>query len=406
MPKKPTYILILLLALCLLSGCQTVQIMKKFNSGKPVFHADRCIVPFALDGHKITVKVNIDGGQEDFNFVLDTGALTMLNETVAEKLGLENLGEMPTPDKSKHVYLTNLKSLRLGDMAVENFTVPVMKMQSDFKIDAVDGFIGSDFLRFFNIKIDYKNKEITLSKDAEAFDSTTEGYEYDIEIPFPMRFPKLEMVLNDHIKTEGMIDTGSPYLLVMPTSFLKKFAENDKENMIKSKGLFYTWPFTSPECNYILRLHSIAFGNLEIKNIPVIVADLPGSVSEPLLGKSFLDKFVFSINYPEEKLILQPEINFEFTNNIFSAGLALKKESDKTIVKGIWEGLAADKEGIIVGDEVLSINNKNCSEMVMKEINELLNNDDIKTIKFTLKENAKNKDIILQKETLFPVVDN
>ena len=397
----------LFLSLHFLLGCQSFTMIKKLKSGKPKYQENISKIPFSLEGHKILVKITVNNSKKEYTFILDTGAMTSIDKGAADELGLEKGKEMSFMNDSVRIYLTTLNILKLGQMSVEDFTVPVIDIKSVFgKGLIIDGFIGSDFLRFFNITIDYYRKELLLSNHDITYDSLTVRYDFDLNVSFPAWFPKVNMILNDQIKEEGMIDTGSPFFLVLNTSLLDKIDESVKKQLIRSTGLIYQWPSTSPECNYILRMESITLGKLELNNIPVIFTDLPGPTSVSLIGKEFLDKFLITLNYPAEKLILYPRDNIIFKTNIFTTGLKLQKTDDNVLIKGFWEGSQADKKGLKVKDEVLSINNKNCSELDIKEINEILNDADIKIIELTINNAGKSEKILLRKEMLFSEIND
>ncbi len=50
------------------------------------------IIPFALKDHIILVKGKINDGPEEYNFIVDTGGVTMLNDETAAKLQLKRRG--------------------------------------------------------------------------------------------------------------------------------------------------------------------------------------------------------------------------------------------------------------------------------------------------------------------------
>ena len=51
-------------------------------------------ISFEWQGHLIVVKGNINGSQDDYNFIIDTGALTFIDKNVAQELQLKQKGMM------------------------------------------------------------------------------------------------------------------------------------------------------------------------------------------------------------------------------------------------------------------------------------------------------------------------
>ena len=272
---------------------------------------------------------------------------------------------------------------------------------------SIDGFIGSDFLRFFQVTIDYRQKRIVLSRSDFPLDSVAGAYKVDIQKSLPFWFPLVKCEIDEDTEAQAMLDTGSPFSVVFPLSLIErqKFSEHNKP--IKSKGLIAKWPFTSPDYNFLAPVKSIKIGALEIRNIPVIYAKLPGNLSYPLLGKNFLSHFLVTINYPKNKLFMLPYEDAEFKNNLFSTGLGLmKNESGRTVVQGFWEESPADRSGIQLNDEVLEINARGTKDLALREINEILDNDMIKTIELLIRGPQGEKKLAFTKEMLFPEINN
>lgn len=393
-----------MLFLLVFNSCTQIEMIQKFKSGEPVFGRDISIIPIKLMEHKILVSVKLNESKKDFNFLLDTGALTFVSQKTANELNLKKGAEMPTMKKAEYAYLTKLDSITLGEMQIKNFVIPIMDIQTVFDSSlTVDGFIGSDFLRFFNTTIDYENKQVILKQNRIKQDIDEGEYKVELEVPFPLRFPTVNLKINNLVEIDGIIDTGSPFSLVLPLSFIEKFDHSTQKQLIKSKGAIAKWPSTTSDYNYLLRIQNLKLGEFEITNFPILFAELPKQFNTALIGKSFLDQFLLTINYPEKEMILDPRENCNFETNVFSTGLALRKSEDnKTYVKGFWEGSPADKNSIQVNDEIVKINNKNTSELSIREINSLLENDQIRSIELSLIENNKFREVDLIKAMLFP----
>jgi len=138
---------------------------------------------------------------------------------------------------------------------------------------------------------------------------------------------------------------------------------------------------------------------------PVLFADLPKQFTSALIGKEFLDEFLIQINYPSNEMFLIPDKHLNFNTNIFTTGLALRKgKNNKTYIKGFWEGSAADNNLIKIKDEIISINGENTPELSIEDINNILEDNQIKDIELKIRDNKNFRTVILKKEMLFPEI--
>jgi predicted aspartyl protease len=388
--------------LCGRGFCQS-EIMEKFASGRPIYATNESIIPFSLEGHRIIVKVRINDSNTEYSFMLDTGALTIIDQEAADELKLKKGTAMPTMKQGENAFLTRVDRISLGEMGVEDFEIPIMDIPRQFDRRVMsDGFIGSDFLRFFRTTIDYENRNIILRRDTNPA-LQGKGIRIKVDIPFPMRFPTLSLTTDSLLEINGIIDTGSPYELVLPMSFLEMLPANSKSSLIRSKGILAKWPGTSLDYNYLWRIKKLKCGELEIKDLPVLFAELPlNFTASGLIGKKLLEHYLLTIDYPGQELILVPNGTGDPQSNIFSCGVGLKKGTDgRTIVQGFWEGSPADRASLAVGTEIVEINDKTTSDLSLAQINYILEDDRVKTIKFLIRAEGRNKKVELAKEKIF-----
>jgi len=393
--------------LVLICGCTQVRMISKFNSGRPVLGEEPSMVPFDLREHAISVRVKVNDNPKEYDFVLDTGALTMIDEKIAKELNLERGAEMPTPDKTKKVYLTKGKvAISLGGARVEDFIVPIFDITSSVgSAAAIDGFIGSDFLRFFKVTIDYSKKTLFLSLNTDSSEPAHGAYTMKIDKPFPLRFPVVKCTIDGDVVAKGMIDTGCSYGLVIPLSFVERLPERSRRQLIRSKGLIAEWPFTKADHNYLTRIESLNVGTMEVRNIPAIFAELPSNRPDLLLGKDFLSQFLVTINYPKNEMTLVSHETIRFKENIFSTGLALEEhEHGRIVVKGLWEGSPADRDGIQPGDEILKVGSKSVRDVGYTEIKKILRDETVEDIELLVRTRDGENSVVLRKEMLLPDV--
>jgi predicted aspartyl protease len=398
-----TRTLFLLLILLLLSSCTVMSILTKFKRGEPVYPLKAAVIDFDLQGHKILLPVGVNAGDMEHTFLFDTGAMTAISIRLADSLGLAPGVALPTPIDSIEVHLTEKPlSVNLPGVSVEDMYLVRFDFSKTFKISQVQGFIGSNLLRHFCVLIDYSQRQLILSRDYPEWVSKVPSFHLDMKTSFPLYFPVIECTLNDHLPAEGMLDTGSPFLLVIPLELFEETILDSGADYIAAEGVMVKWPYTTSDDCYLARLPSISFGELHLTDIPVVIADLPSAGEHMLLGKDFLDQFQTVLNYPESELLLVPLGEPQFPDNLISTGLKVTRREDKTVVRGFWQGSSADRQGVRVGDELLEIAGHKTADLTMNEVREFLTDEAAAFVEVIIEQDGENRLLTLTREPLLP----
>lgn len=400
----------LICILSVVSGCTTMKAISVVSSGKPIAKNDQSsVIPFILKGeHVIVVPVKINNSNKQYRFMLDTGALTVVSKKVAMELNLPTGVEITARDSTggtKPMQLINLDLLQLGGMVVAKSAAGILDF-SEFggnlkspKMD-IDGLLGSNFLRHFKVTLDYKNKKLYLDSNTEPT-APKEG-EYKIKFTTNMKSgyaPRVECIIDNHIKAYGIIDTGAPFLATLPRMLVEKTVAYKSGAVIKAKGNVWGAAFKASENNMLLRIKSMKIGALVANNIPAI--SLPHR--DILFGKKFLSKFLVTLNYPQQEMTLTPFDKLDFPTNIYSFGTIMNIDKDgKAVVVGFWEGSDADKLGIELGDELVMVNGKRIEDLSPIEVDNILYNDNINEIEVEFKNKSGLHKVKVKKVMLLP----
>lgn len=364
-------------------------------------------VPFRLTGHPMLIKAKLNRSPKEYTLVFDTGALTLIRESVAKKLdilpGLE-VAAKGSAGKSTVVQLVTLNNLSVGNMVVTDCAAGVLSESSfsDIFPQNIDGVLGSNFLKLFKVTIDYKNKEITLSQAAESLEQ-----QGAIAIPIKPDMkngfaPKIACQIEGNIKSNAIIDTGSPITL-LSLSTIKKTESFKNGGAIKAKGgMSFGIGGHSAE-DYAVRISKLNIGSLQILNIPVLSNLMSESVE--LIGNDILSKYLVTINYPTKEMVLIPN-GEPFDLNPLGYNIGLKKQKDSVLVSGIWPNTSAGNSGINIGEEIISINSIEANKLSYFEIMQIFMNKEKNHINIELVDKTGNyKKIKLQQSHLLPLID-
>jgi hypothetical protein len=355
------------------------------------------VIPFELADYLIIVKCKINDSQEFYNFILDTGGLSVIDKALADELKLKQLGPQ-----------AKMNTLFLGEYAVENVFVftnfDLKEIRASYGIE-VSGIIGSDILEDYIVTIDYEKQQLILSMDMESLalekQSNKTGYFLKFAKHPVNHAPMIQCKLNGNIEMEAMMDTGQPYSLVLPLKELARTGLIKQKNPLKAKGVMVKWPGTTSPDNFLTRLESFDADRLKISNIMTVFAELPALLSVPLLGGDFLSRYLIKIDYLHEDILLDPKTGFQGLDHSFSTGLQLQKDAENhLLVRGIWKTSPADLAGIQIGDRVLEFNSKKVTPGLHQELWLLLNDAKIKSIELRIETKKGTRKILLKKKSL------
>ena len=383
----------------LIISCTEVKMVHKFRTGTPVYNKDSCRVAIHLIGHRIYLPVTINNSATKYRFIMDTGALTMIDESLADELKIDIGTKVPTGTGSNVFITRKYVTISVGDMQVTNFIPIVTNLRTIVNDTSVKGFIGSDWLRFFQVMIDYKDSCIVLMHPDHPV-NIPNAYEITMYRQQPLNFPLIKCKVGK-VNIYGMLDTGSPFGIVLPMSMVKHTLTY-ATTVIKSKGLIAKWPFTAPTCNYLARIKCIKLDTITIYDIPVLYAEMPKNLPYMLIGKEILDKFLLLINYPKNKVWMSPYKNVAFKHNVYSVGIALEHKPNNVVVQGVWEGSSADVNGIQPGDTILEINSMDVSQLTPYEMERMLYDDTVHVITLHVKGAQGERTLTLTKSMLLP----
>ncbi len=379
-----------------LNSCTPFQAVNIVNSGNGVIlNGMETSVPFFLDGHPILIRAKLNRSSKDYTFILDTGAFTLIKQEVADELGLakglEIMG-LGSQGGEKAIQLTTLDSINVGGAVVENCASGVIENDSLFSED-IAGIIGSNFLRFFTLVIDFKEQEILFTRKV-----------LDVQDSIPVTLevkhgfaPFIPCILDKKNRIKAMIDTGSP-VTFLALSLLKNTDEFIQGKAIKAEGSVFAGIGGRSEENYTVQMKRIAFGNDIIENIPVFSHS--DEDVQMLIGNDLLSRFKVIIDYPGGTMNLIPN-GSKIDHNPAYFGVAFEKKNGKTLVAGFWQNASLQRGNIKVGDEVLKINAIDTSQLSKIDLMAMLLSKKSDTMTLVIKDKENTRFVTLRKEKHF-----
>jgi len=333
------------------------------GNSKPV------VLPFQIDDGHIIIEASLDG-HSPRPFIFDTGGRNTVTPDVANELDGDGAQETligGIGPGSVPMRIMNARSLSIGtavfnDQPFYVGEIPNVLVDRGSRPRAA-GLIGSNLLKRYSIRIDYRHKSLTLFPPGQ-FQPPSDGFSLPLIMQFSPDGLALAAVPAEVDGTVGQfaIDTGSPNDIHLFSSFEREHRLFD--------GYGPVLDFMSPGgiCGRLEILEArgkrIAIGsavfpapmlsrpaNVRIENSHRSAAEenLAG-----ILGNHILARFVVSIDYPAGRAYFEPSGKSPAPSPIEGTGVIVDKpRHDAFEVIDILPNTAAARAGIQRGDIIV-----------------------------------------------------
>ena len=389
----------------------------------------KVVIPFQLISNLIFVDVIVNG--VELTFLLDTGvAETVLftldeNQSVIfkdiEKIQLQGMGSQAPID----ALIAKTNSMKIGDFSDDNHTILiVLNQEVNFSPNVgipVNGILGFDFFRNYPTEIDYLRKRIVIRKESLRLNRKLKKFE-----SFPIEIIKDKPYLDVLVKTGNsqtiakvLVDNGNSDALWL-------FADRNASIELPKITIadFLGRGFSGNIYGEKGRVESVKIGKFDLKNI---ITSFPDSISTHninsttdrlgSIGGEVLRRFDQIFDYKNRTLYLKPNKNYTQEFIYDKSGLEIQHDGVEWVqdrievrsqykgevydgygermtnsfaykfelkpvykVFNVRSGSAADLAGIMIDDQIISINGKNAFRLKLDQLNKLLRGEDDKLI--------------------------
>lgn len=323
------------------------------------------VVPFTVPDNHIHVPVTIDGRTYDFLF--DTGGAASIMPGIESTLHLPVVGEGQMFGGGSDfvpVKIVQAQTVTLGGAVLQKprFTVlggAIAASAKDF-----DGIIGREFFADYAIAIDYSAKTLTFTPVAQfvAPPGAT-------AVPLSLRMavmPNIRASVDGH---EGSfdIDTGAAAGLTLTQAFAAQLPLHDARPVFLGIGA------GGDVMGSVTRAGSLRIGGAEIDKPVTQIAAATGVFSNAGLagniGPDILKRFTLTLDFPAKTAYFVPHADVNAAQPFNRAGLFIKRSPQSTFVAAtVWDGSPAASAGIQKGDEIVSVDGMDPSEVRKQQI--------------------------------------
>lgn len=347
------------------------------------------VMRFELVHNLIVIPVFVNG-RGPFNFILDSGVkpIIITDSSIVSPLDTASLflskirGRGIGPELEAFVIM-NL-TIGVGDASGEKLSAILLK-EDPFHLSAylgipIHGIIGSDVFNSFIVKLNYLSKKLTLYYPEDKIRKKGDR----IPIQLIDEKPYVDVLVSNEDGSKDslllLIDSGAGHAFSLDLT--------DKQTRIQPKktvagslgkglgGSIFGLVGRLPEIQlgeFSIKKVVVAFPMYEDDAIRSLMTERSGSV-----GGEVLKRFHVLFDYSRKEIYLKKNREYKKPYEYDMSGMevyVLNDEEDgdnRFFISQIDEGTPAEKEGFLVGDEILSINFKNVTMYTLDDINELL----------------------------------
>jgi hypothetical protein len=310
------FITVLILAGCCGFLCQTeAQQSRKmsivsevrFDSGDSALN-----IPFELHNNHIYLQVNVNDS-EPLSFILDTAASSTINRKRAESLGLKSNGR----DRGFGVGKNAIEAafvkgviLKVPGVTLSRQTIATVDLEEIQKAEGhtVHGILGSSFLRYFVVEINYAAKIINLYSP-ETYRYMGKGERVPINLGSGLVSARATIMPLNRPPIQGLfvIDSGGAHDLILYSPFVKRntlLTEAQTANAVFIGGL----GGSSRAVIGVVGTLQIGRSNIENVNTFFSLATSGGMANEKFdgnIGNGLLRRFKVIFDYSRRSMILE-----------------------------------------------------------------------------------------------------
>lgn len=383
----------LLVLLTSFISCNTIKTYQVLQRGSIARENYKETIPFEIKFGLIIIKVKIEG--KTYDFILDTGAPTVISVELQQVLKLKTFSEtkaMDSQGKKDNIKFVQIPTLGIQNLEFNNIGAGILDFNKSDAIKAfdVDGIIGANLMRKSIWYIDFVHNEITITNKIESIPNLPKKYDSVMFKESISGTPKIKMTYNGCTDNDVTFDTGSNGDFTSSSTIFESVKKISPQlKYAKGYGSYSAGIHgqTNNDTAYFAKIDSTKFGSIKLKNTMVSFEHKKAQT----IGLSFLKNYNILIDWNTKKILLFK--TNEFSNlPLKSIGFSVTCSTNNAFVSFIYSNTKAEKEGLKLNDEISKINSETLDNSFQKwyEIkkNRIKSKDN--SIEYISKQNASN----------------
>lgn len=365
----------------------------------------RVNIPIEIHNNLVVVPVLLNGALP-LKFIVDTGVRTAIltEKTYTDILNLSYSRKYiiagPGGENLIEAYITNGVDLQLPGVDGHGHALLVLgedylELRNYLGTD-VHGVLGYELFSRFVVKVDYKAKVMTLMTPEKL--RLTRKYQtlpLTVEDTKPYMMVSITQKNGEKKKLKLLVDSGASHsLLLDPASDSTLDIPKNAVSCTVGRGLGGEIRGKNG------RLEELTIGRYALKDVLANYPDANSYVDTLKIGQSFrngtmggevLSRFTVIYNFSQEQLHLKKNADFKkgFYYNLSGLTIRAKGSRLNTFeITDIRSGSSSFLADLNVGDEIISVNGINTSELNLNLLNGYLNVKPGKKVNLQIKRNG------------------
>lgn len=314
-------------------------------------------VPYAIINGWIVLKAKINNSEKEYNFIFDTGGVSMISENLISEVGLKDGITKVNLDvnENKIFGLTFLTNLQIGTLNISNLRIDTTTSEifSNSCKGEIDGIIGANILNqgFFYFNTLEKKLIITNQKAMLPIS------DFDNPIKIKRFMGQPYIVINGYRKEWLKLDTGyaDGDIFINEKS---EIIDRKKDKLLKQKT--YTIKGLSSD---VIKTVSFYKRNIKIGNIDfmVLIKQFQRKEGNGNIGSKFFLNNDIIIDIKHNNFYLKNIIQFKNTDTISNINFTYK--NNNILIGSLTKESNIEKMGLKVNDTIYKLNNYRLNEI-------------------------------------------
>lgn len=264
-------------------------------------------IPFEFEGGMIVLKASFNHGQNIFNFILDSGAPTVITTDV---LKTSSSRLISTDDMRDFIYNTHtVGHYEANDLVIGTKDFGSLELWSTDEINempalgnlADGGLIGANIMKGAIWMVDYQNKKILVTDKLENLPLENVRYRFPMSVTNEGS-PMIKITWPGRKDQDAIVDLGCNQSLILPYRFLHDAVIT--QSLPKQEVKHLTTGLFSNET--AIPSDTLAFIDIGTMRAESVYALFPKNNEKIIIGNAFLKNYTVVFDFIHHQLLLIP----------------------------------------------------------------------------------------------------